>query len=61
MLLRFVTLACIVTLVRLLQPENVPEPIDVTLAGNVTLVRPVQLLNASIDITGRYWLSALGR
>ena len=37
-----VTLAGIVTLVRLVQPENASEPMLVTLSGIVTLVRLVQ-------------------
>ena len=34
-----VTLSGMVTLVRLLQPENAPIPMPVTLSGMVTLVR----------------------
>ena len=37
-----VTLLGIVTLVRLVQPENAPSPMLVTLLGIVTLVRLVQ-------------------
>ena len=41
-----VTLFGIVTLVRLLQPENTEEPMLVTLFGIVTLVRLEQPQNA---------------
>ena len=37
-----------VTLVKLLQSENAPEPMLVTLSGIVMLVRPVQKPNASL-------------
>ena len=42
----YVTLAGIVTLVRLLQPENAPHPMLVTESGIVTLVKPLQPENA---------------
>ena len=42
-----VTLSGIVTLVRLVQPENASSPMLVTLLGIVTLVRLVQPENAS--------------
>ncbi len=41
-----VTLFGIVTLVKLLQPENASTPMLVTLSGIVTLVKPVQSQNA---------------
>ena len=41
-----VTPSGIVTLVRPLQPENVPAPILVTLSDIVTLVSPLQPENA---------------
>ena len=44
------TLPGIVTLVRLVQPENASWPIDVTLSGIVTLVSPVQPENAESPI-----------
>ena len=50
-----VTLAGIVTLVRLWQLEKARSPMLMTLFGIVTLVRPVQLWNAeaAMPVTGR--------
>jgi hypothetical protein len=45
-----VTLLPIVTLDRLLQPENAPSPMLVTLSGIATLDSPVQLRNALLPI-----------
>ena len=41
-----VTLSGIITLVKLLHPENAPFPMLVTLLGIVTLVKLLQPLNA---------------
>ncbi len=46
-----VTLSGMVTLVRLLQPENAPFPMVVTLLGMVTLVKLLQDSNAR----ARWW------
>ncbi len=47
-----VTLLGIVTLVRLLQPENAESPMLVTLLGIVTLVRLLQPENALVPDAG---------